>query len=137
MGPDAIPTRSPPSPSQIAWTLFGLAAGPAGWIIELVTNYGLASYACFPRFEPWRRTPPPGWSAEPAILTSISIACLALTVSGILVSASCWRGARGRGAGREAFLAACGVMAALGFTLALLFDTWPLLRTPACWNVPS
>jgi hypothetical protein len=133
----AIPARAPPSPSQIAWTLYGLAAGPAGWILQLVISYGLASYACFPRDQPWRQTPPPGWSAEPVILMAVSIAALAITLSGVLVSAAQRRGARGRGAQREAFLAGCGVVASLGFTVAVLFDTWPLLRTPACWNVPS
>ena len=28
--------------------LFGLCAGPAAWFLQLVVNYALASYACFP-----------------------------------------------------------------------------------------
>jgi hypothetical protein len=38
---------------------------------------------------------------------------------------------------RGRFLASCAVMASAGFALATLFDTAPVLRVPACWNIMS
>jgi hypothetical protein len=137
MRAEVVPTRSAPRSAEIAWTLFALAAGPAGWVVQLVTDYGLSSYACFPRFEPWTRTPPPGWSHEGLVLVAVSLACLVLGLSGAIVALNLWRSAARRGEGRETFLIACAAVASVGFTIALLFDTWPILRTPACWNIPA
>jgi hypothetical protein len=124
--------RSSGSTGNIVSVLYGLAAGPAGWILQLTLSYGVASYACFPRVSPWRQSPPPGWAAEPIVLALISLTCLAITASGVFVSVQRWRARRTR---REGFLTACGIMASAGFTLALLFDAWPILRMPACWIV--
>lgn len=132
----ASPPRTPGASASGAtfWMLYGLAAGPAGWILQLTLSYGLASYACFPRVQPWRQSPPPGWPAEQIILVLISAICLAITVSGLITSLQRWREGC---AGRERFLAACGIMASSGFTLALAFDVLPLLRMPMCWRVPT
>jgi len=126
--------------------LFGLAAGPAGWVIQLVVGYGVSSYACFPHDAPARQSPPPGWAGEPALLLAINIACLLLVLAGLVVSLSAWRRSQNKtptGAaaasevreGRTRFLAGCGVLANLGFAVAILFDTVSILGTPACWSI--
>ena len=127
--------------------LWGLAAGPAGWVVQLVLGYGLSSYACFPRLAPFQRTPPPGWGGERWVLLGINLVCLVLIVAGGLVCLDAWRrSARAEGAdaatpdlgkaraSREHFLASCGLLGAGGFAFATLFNTYSLLFTAACWR---
>ncbi|MBV9510018.1 MAG: hypothetical protein JO303_07030 [Caulobacteraceae bacterium] len=123
--------------------LLALAAGPAAWSIQLVVGYGLSSHACFPRDRPLPLLPPQGgWSGETAVLLAINLACLLLAAGGAVVSHRYWKGARaegdaGRKSGRCSFLGACGLIAGLGFGLAILFDTPVILATPACWRLPT
>jgi hypothetical protein len=132
--------------SPIALLLFGLAAGPAAWAVQLELGYGVSSFACFPHNAALARTPPPGWAGEPAWLLALNIACLVLAFVGLAVSAICWRRTRGEkpgeaehllhvGEGRTRFLAACGVLTSLGFALAILFDTAAVVAVPSCWSL--
>ena len=133
-------------PASLLLLLAALAAGPAGWALQLVLGYGLSSYACFPRDAPFLRSPPPGWSGEAGLLLGINLACLLLVLAGLVVCALIWRRDPGEsladagrgpggGAGRTRFLAACGVFSGLGFAVAVLFDTASILGTPACWSI--
>lgn len=136
-----------PSPHRGAvsvWVLlFALAAGPAGWVAQLLLGYGLASYACYPSSEPRLTSPPPGWSGEHLILLVINVACLALALGGLFVALGSWRrsrkekegGALDVGEGRTRFLALCGVLTGLLFSVAIGFDTAPILSVPACWRM--
>ena len=135
-------------PASLFLLLGALAAGPAGWALQLMLGYGISSYACFPRNTPFLQSPPPGWNGEAGLLLAINLACLLLVLAGLLVSALIWRRDPGKGladagrvqggqAGRTRFLAACGVFSGLGFVVAVLFDTLPILATPACWSITS
>lgn len=126
--------------------LFGLFAGPAAWIAQMIAGYGLSSYACFPRDEPYLTSPPPGWGGEQAILLAINLIGLALTVAGFLVARSGWRRVREEtaggalpmldvGEGRSRFLSICGMLASGVFAVAILFNTVTILATPACWSL--
>jgi hypothetical protein len=127
--------------------LFGLAAGPAGWIAQLLLGYGLSSYACYPSDEPQLTSPPRGWSGEHVWLLAINLLCLALTVAGFLTALANWRRTRAEkeggahrllqtGEGRARFLALSGMLACGVFALAILANTWTVLGVPACWDVP-
>jgi hypothetical protein len=145
----ASPVAAPAKPRRFnaVAVLWGLAAGPAGWALQLVLGYGLSSYACFPSLAPFQRTPPPGWGAERMALLGINLACLALIVAGGLVCLDAWRrsapskgtdantpGVDAARASREHFLASCGLLGAGGFAFATLFNTYSLLFTATCWR---
>lgn len=126
--------------------LFGLAAGPAGWVTQVTIDYGLSSYACFPHDMPHRVAPPPGWGMEKGWLLAINFACVALIVLGFLAAWSGWRRTEGEkqgdaedvlevGEGRSRFLAQCGMLTAAGFLAATLFDTVVLAVAPTCWSL--
>src|SRR3546814_4823219 len=51
--------------------LLALAASPAGWIVQLVLDYGLSSFACYPGDTPLRQSPPAGWGGEHLLLAAI------------------------------------------------------------------
>jgi hypothetical protein len=145
----AAPVAPPAPPPRFSATavLLALAAGPAGWVLQLVLGYGLSSYACFPRLVPFQQTPPPGWGGERMGLLGINLACLALILAGGLVCLDAWRrsapakgadadapGVGAARASREHFLASCGLLGAGGFAFATLFNTYSLLFTAACWR---
>jgi hypothetical protein len=115
--------------------LFGVAAGPAAWIAQLVLDYGLSSHACFPGDAP-RATPPP--ESGHAVLLAINLACLALALAGLLVSLSGLRrvdAETATAAGRSRFLAMCGVLSASVFAIAIGFDLPSTLALNLCWSV--
>lgn len=122
--------------------LVALASGPMTWALQLIASYGVASWACYPHDAPHRQVPPPGWGDEPAILTTISLACLGFDLVGLAVCIlALRRAATGETgsvrAGRTRFLAACGFLACAGFGAAILVSTVSVFMVPACWNIPS
>jgi hypothetical protein len=130
---------------DIAALLFGLAAGPAGWIAQLLLDYGLASYACYPADRPFLQTPPPGWSAEKPVLAVIAAVCLAFVLCGLWISVLSWRRTREErpqgahhvievGEGRSCFLALCGILVSTGFAVAIVASAVSLLVVPSCWT---
>jgi hypothetical protein len=133
----ATPTASR-SPRTIA-LLFALAAGPTGWIGQLVLDYGIAGYACYRGSGP-RPSSPTGWVGERAVLLGLNGAGFALTVVGGLIAYRAWRDLRAGGsipatAGRARFLATCGMFSAAGFGAAILFGTIEPLMVSTCWRV--
>jgi hypothetical protein len=122
--------------------LFGVAAGPAGWIAQLVVNYGVSSYLCFPGDAPRATTPPAG---EHAVLLAVSLACLALALLGLWVSVTGLRrrpmpvadDALATAPGRSRFLAMCGVLSASAFTIAIAFNIPSTLALRLCWSIPQ
>ena len=123
--------------------LAALAAGPAAWAAQLIGGYAASSLACYPYDAPVLRPPGPG---EQAALIVLNLACLGIAVAGLATSALHWRRAKApqpgasndtlpAGLGRARFVAACGMLSGLGFVLAILFDTAPILGTPACWSL--
>lgn len=141
-----------PSPQRgrvsILAQIAGLAAGPAAWIAQLVVDYGLSSYACYPFTEPFQQAPPPGWGGERILLLIVNLACLAASLGGLATAHRVWRRARDEkpgdvhrvihtGHGRTRFLALCGMLASIGFAVAILFDTAAIVGVPSCWNIAS
>jgi hypothetical protein len=150
MSQDTAKSDEHPAPQRgrvsIVASLASLIAGPAAWILQLVIGYGLSSLACFPHDIPLRQSPPPGWSAEPLLLGAINGVCLAIAILGGVTALLHWRRTRGEssggaghvleiGEGRTRFLAACGMLSAFGFALAILFDTPAIMAVPACWSI--
>jgi len=140
-GLPAQPVR-PPSPRdriRLEWLIGALMAGPTGWIVQLVGGYALASRACRPGDAPRLAPPAGGWGAEHLALLGLNLACLALTLFGGAVALKAWGGGGdtpGGGRERTRFLAACGLIIAVAFALAITFDTaWPFF-IPSCWRFP-
>ena len=141
--------REHPSPDRdrvrLEELLLALAAGPAAWVLQLSIDFGVASAACQPGGVPREAPLAPGWGPEDVFLVCVNLACLATAIAGGLVALAAWRRSRHEkfggaatlievGEGRTRFLAACGMMAAAGFAIAILFDTaWPLF-VPSCWR---
>ncbi len=146
----ALDTPEHPSPLRdrvSLWALLGaLGAGPAAWSAQLIVSYGISSHACFPHRSPWLITPPPGWASEPAWLTAMNLVCLAIALGGAAVSWRHWRSVRGEkpgdaqsllaiGEGRTRFITLCGILAGLGFSIAILFDTLEPYLIASCWKI--
>jgi hypothetical protein len=131
--------KTSPSPRTIA-LLFALAAGPAGWILQLVLDYGIAGYACYRGAGPRLSTPATGWPGERAVLIGLNGAGLALAVVGGVIAYRAWRGLRAgepTASGRTRFLATCGMFSAAGFGAAILFGTIEPFMVSTCWRVTA
>ena len=121
---------------------FGLAAAPTAWAMQLVLNYGLASYSCFPRAAP-RTTVLPGWGFVWWLLLAFNLLAVALALAATVVAYLTWRATRhehpsgfghavAAGEGRTRFFGLVGVMTGLGFLAAVIFDLVALLVVPQC-----
>jgi hypothetical protein len=135
-----------PSPHRdqvsVSLLFLGLFLGPVGWGLQLITNFALASYRCYPDAVP-RVSILPGWQwSSPAIL-AINVAAAVLALIGAAISYLHWQAVRHEhygsvghlieaGEGRTRFLALWGVMTGLGFFVAILFDTVALSMVPQC-----
>jgi hypothetical protein len=127
---------------RVALLLVALGAGPATWALQLVADYAVSSYACFPHDVAYRQAPPPGWGGEAGILLAVNLVCLAVDVAAVFFCARRLAGSGGNGGaprdvrrGRTRFLALCGVMAGVGFAGAILVNTANIVMVPTCWNI--
>jgi hypothetical protein len=135
-----------PSPHRdrvdIGWLFFGVFAGPVAWGLQLVINYALAAYPCFPDGSP-RVGVLPGWHAAWAIILALNIIAALLALAGAAISHQNWHAAREEhhgpashaleaGEGRTRFLALCGMMTGFGFFAAIIFNTISVLMVPQC-----
>ncbi|MBV8451298.1 MAG: hypothetical protein JOZ29_03375 [Deltaproteobacteria bacterium] len=118
------------------------AVVPALWITQLIVNYGLSSYACFPRTAP-RQHLLPGWHWLPAILLAINVIVLLVCVWGIFASSRNWRDRTvddpsstddviETGEGPIKYLDLWGYVVATGFLVVTLFNTLALVMVPSC-----
>jgi uncharacterized membrane protein YeiB len=121
---------------------FGLWAAPLGWSGQLVLNYGLASFACYPRYTPHDHAIP-GWGGVWWVLLAINLLAVALTGLGAAAAYRSWQATRHEndghtghvletGRGRTRFLSLLGTMTSLGFLAAVLFNTVVLFTVPLC-----
>lgn len=137
---------SHPSPHRervgLVATFFGLWAAPAAWAGQLILDYGLTSYSCYPRDFP-RTHVIAGWGGIWWGLLAINIAAIIGAAAGTLVSYRDWQATRNEhpghaghvleaGIGRSRFLALLGIMTSLGFLAAIVFDLVVLLVVPLC-----
>lgn len=140
------PTDSHPSPKRGAvapWLLLtGLAAGPFGWILQLLVDYGLSSGLCMGRRTMAQH---PSENGELFALVAVNLLCLAIALGGLALCYDSWRKVRDEkpggghrtlnvGEGRSRFLALAGMLTAGGFALAILFNTVEPFMIPACWS---
>lgn len=147
-GSDSLAMTSAPHPSPhrgrvgLGALFFGLCAAPIVWSIQLMANFALASYSCYPHASP-RTSLVPGWGwVWPGQLT-INLAALVIALAAAAISWRNWNRTRYEhpgqtshvlevGEGRTRFLAMIGFMAALGFCLAIVFNTIALFMVPSC-----
>ncbi len=122
--------------------LFGVFGGPAAWAAQLIANYGLASYSCYPRYAP-RSQLVPGWESIWTFLLIINLVAVAVALVAASTAYRTWRLTRHEhpgnyghaleaGEGRTRFLGIIGIMTGLGFFLATVFDTIALFIVPQC-----
>ncbi len=150
MSPAADAATEHPAPHRARvrpWVLLAtLGAGPFAWIVQLVVSYGVAGYACYRGGAPRLAPPPAGWGAEHAGLLALNLVCLGVALAGAALSWRSWRKVRGEtsgggqslletGEGRTRFLATCGILAGLGFALAIAFNTAEPLVIASCWRI--
>jgi hypothetical protein len=122
---------------EIWETMLGLGGGPLGWILQLVAGYAIVAAPCY--------TGPDREGAGQASLWAIALylACLALALSGGLVSLLVYRRTRReaegsadelleRGHGRTRFLALWGSLLGFGFAGVILVNGIALVGVPAC-----
>jgi hypothetical protein len=130
---------------RLQTSLLVLAAGPAAWIFQLVVDFGVASDVCRQNGVPRAAPPAYGWAPEGLFLVGVNLACLAVALAGGFAALTAWRRTRAQKPGevselikvgeeRRRFLAECGMMTAVVFAVAILFDTaWPFF-VPSCWR---
>ncbi len=127
-----------------AAALFSVFCGPFAWALQLNVNYALASHACFPHAEA-RSSVLPGWHGFIWGLATVNVIALALSLAASLLSWRSWKATREEhpggadalleaGEGRTRFLAACGMMNAIGFAAAILFTLIAVLTVPPCMD---
>ncbi|QXX74102.1 hypothetical protein [Methylovirgula sp. HY1] len=135
-----------PSPQRRRVGLVSLAIGltgaPAAWVTQLVVNYGLSSYACYPASVP-RGHVLPGWENVRIALLIINLLALMLAVGTTFLSYRNWVATRDEhpgalddlvaaGEGRTRFIGLAGAISGIGFALAIVFDLIAVLGVPQC-----
>jgi hypothetical protein len=147
-------TRAGPKPPEqkeragLNLLLLSLAIGPAAWIVQLAGDYALASHACRPNGAPRLAPPAGGWGGEHLVLLGLNLVCLGFCLAGGGVAFAYWRNSHREkpaaapepisvGQGRTRFLAACGMIAAVAFAIAIGFDTTLPFFVPSCWRFAS
>lgn len=120
----------------------GLVGAPMCWVMQLIVDYALSSYACYPFLEQ-RATVAPGWGHVWTGVIVINLLALVLAVAATGLSFINWR-RLGRlqpdvrddlveaGAGRARFVAQCGTLAGIGFIAAIIFDLVAIIGSPIC-----
>jgi hypothetical protein len=142
--PRAGPEHGGPHPALL---YFGLLAPPAAWAFELMTNFALASHACFPMGVA-RASFLPGWEQVWTVLLVINIACLVVCFAGAVAAGFCWRRLLRPhrmpdehdyllepGEGRVRVFAASGLLVGMLFSVAILFNTLSLSALSTCSQV--
>jgi hypothetical protein len=126
------------------WLLAGVASGPAGWIAQLIAGYALSSVGCA-RARRLAQSSGEAFGGESALLILINLACLLIVGLGGFVSYRHWRRTRGEkdgdihvalsvGEGRTRFIAAWGILSAIGFAIAVAFNTLEPIMVRGCWT---
>ena len=122
--------------------LLALIGGPAAWIVQHLVQYGLTSYACYPGRTPRDEVLPGfGWVWSTSLAFNIAALLLALAAAAAAYRNWCLtreehRGGAGElveaGEGRTRFLSLWGILAGLGFALAIAFNMIALFVVPLC-----
>lgn len=126
----------------LAAQAIGLIGAPAAWITQLVVNFGLSSYACYPDSVP-RSHVLPGWENAWIALLVINLLALVVAAGTTFLSYRNWLVTRDErpgsvgdlaesGEGRTRFVCLSGAITGVGFTLAIIFDLIATLGVPQC-----
>lgn len=133
--------------TSLALLTFGLLAGPVAWALNTLLDYGLASYACFPRSQP-RAEVLEGWEWLWIGLLATHLAGIALSLIAALLSFRVWRRTRSEveddqagglletGEGRTRFLSTWGIFSGLTSAVAILFSGIAVIGLPICASLP-
>lgn len=134
----------PPGDRRIrtGWLIAVTLVAPIAWSVELLANYGLASYVCFPHEQP-RTAPLSGWGWVPPFLSALNLATLAVAILAAAAALLLLR--RGRedlarepahavraGEGRNRYFAVWALWGSLWFAAAIAFDTVAVFWVPLC-----
>ena len=122
IGP-APETREP----HFLWLLLGASAAPLFWLGQMMLNYGITAYVCYPADHPV------GLAHNGILVAALAvfdIIALIASAAGGWISWSHWRQMRGHGEGHNRFLALWGVMSSLWFFVAILFNAIASLVPP-------
>lgn len=111
-------------------TWFGVLAGPAAWCVQIVIGYNLEDFLCAPGSDTRQWL---GLGIESA-LTVVSLALVAVTILGGIVSFRNWKRASHNGTpgGRSAWMGLAGVMVSIQFLIAIVLGLAPALFLSAC-----
>lgn len=123
---------------------YGLFAPWVAWGAEQLTDFALASHACFPAGES-RAAFLEGWHGVWSVMLAINIALLVISAAGMATSLlswrRLWREQRHKdehhwllepGEGRVRVFAASGFLVSLLFTIAIIFNTISLTALSTC-----
>jgi hypothetical protein len=133
------PAALPRAPSN-AMQLLSIAAGPVLWNAQLVANYALANYPCFPHAVA-RTVPLPGWEHSWFWLLAINLGAIALSVVAFGVGLYCMRWARrqslsderhARVIGRTYAFGVAGMLFSATFFIATVFTLIAIVGAPQC-----
>jgi hypothetical protein len=122
--------------------VFGLAAGPLAWFVQLCAGYTLASWPCFP-LEQHRLVPQDGYAWTWGGIIAISVVAVIICVAAFLVSRRTFNRTRDEGqggqqhllevgSGRTRFLALWGMVLGLGFAVATGMTAVAFFILPRC-----
>lgn len=123
------------SPVSFAALLFGAAAAPIFWLGQLMLNYTLTAYSCYPGDHPEALEQA---ARLKAALFSFDAVAILVAAAGGITAWLCLRktqSPQGRPAeGRAHFLAIWGLFSSLWFFGAILFNTIVSITVPPCLN---
>jgi hypothetical protein len=120
--------------------LFGMAAAPLAWDVQLLVSVSLSGHACYPRNTLLRS---PLWSGTWPILLVVSMAGIVIAIAGGFVAYRSWLGTLDErpgsahhllesGDGRSRFMAMFGMLGSALFLVALVFGAVALYLVPLC-----
>jgi len=123
-------------------TFFCLFAAPGAWLLQLTCGYALASEPCFRAGERALAVPVTLHWTWPAMVV-LTIAAVALALTGMAVSMSAFRRTRHEspgdaqhlmevGTGRTRFVAFWGILLGGGFALAAAITAVAFMMLPRC-----
>lgn len=147
----ALATSGPghPSPHRgrvgLPLLLFAVFGGVAAYSVQLMLNYGMASFSCYPRGAP-RTHLVPGWGWVWDGMFAINLAAFCISVAAAYFGWRAWERTRGehtgghgelleRGEGRTRFLGYVGLVFGALFASAIIFDVIALAIVPQCTGI--
>ena len=129
-------------PVSLVALLFGSCAAPIFWLGQLMLNYAVTAYACYPGDHPEAIATA---ASLRAAMLSFDVVAIVVTAAGGITAWLCFRKTQASRAvrgdlrlaaaeGRAHFLAVWGLFSSLWFFGAILFNTIASVTVPPCLN---